>query len=401
MAIPTMSLGAITPAVNQAPAFKYGPGPIERNKDVAATRLAETQTEELPKETEINQRNAMTNRINAQTQQAEQLQKKIEYQHKVISNASQTWILNHGDKPDTPEAMQDYQYLHSLIENTIGTDGAPDPATMTPEKAKMLPGYIGLKAAEAQDVNDQMIRHLDKIKEQRELFNTRGEKFDENGQAVIDPTTGKTIISEARYEAQLLDDRERERMRMEKNKTDKDTTFGDETTLRKEFESQIKNYVEIKESIQRIKYSYHNPSPAGDIAIVFNYMKILDPTSTVREGEFATARNAGNIPDQTRGMYNRLIAGEGGMSDKLRKDFMTSAEGLYNKQYDSFKTSKKQYNAIAERRGLNPENVTIGYEPVEVPDEVLDQAKEVLKDPSATPAQRAIAQKAIEKAGGQ
>ena len=50
MPIPQMTLGQITPAVNQAPAFKYGPGPLEQNESVAKTGLLNTQAEELPKE---------------------------------------------------------------------------------------------------------------------------------------------------------------------------------------------------------------------------------------------------------------------------------------------------------------------------------------------------------------
>ena len=40
------------------------------------------------------------------------------------------------------------------------------------------------------------------------------------------------------------------------------------------------------------------PSGASDIALLYGYMKVLDPGSTVREGEFATASNAGGIPDK-------------------------------------------------------------------------------------------------------
>ena len=38
------------------------------------------------------------------------------------------------------------------------------------------------------------------------------------------------------------------------------------------------------------------PDAAGDMALIFSYMKMLDPNSTVREGEYATAQDAGSIP---------------------------------------------------------------------------------------------------------
>jgi len=34
-------------------------------------------------------------------------------------------------------------------------------------------------------------------------------------------------------------------------------------------------------------------------------MKILDPGSVVREGEFATAQNSAGIPERIRAKYNR------------------------------------------------------------------------------------------------
>ena len=45
------------------------------------------------------------------------------------------------------------------------------------------------------------------------------------------------------------------------------------------------------------------------MALIFGFMKTQDPTSTVREGEFATAENArGMVGPHVRRMYNR---GEG------------------------------------------------------------------------------------------
>jgi hypothetical protein len=36
-------------------------------------------------------------------------------------------------------------------------------------------------------------------------------------------------------------------------------------------------------------------------------MKMLDPTSVVREGEFATAQNAASIPIKIVNMYNKAL----------------------------------------------------------------------------------------------
>ena len=45
------------------------------------------------------------------------------------------------------------------------------------------------------------------------------------------------------------------------------------------------------------------------ISLIFGFMKMLDPGSVVREGEFATAQNAASIPDRIRNAYNRALEG--------------------------------------------------------------------------------------------
>lgn len=50
-------------------------------------------------------------------------------------------------------------------------------------------------------------------------------------------------------------------------------------------------------------------NPASQISLVFSYMKALDPTSTVREGEFATVQNAAGVPEQVRNQYNKVMSG--------------------------------------------------------------------------------------------
>jgi hypothetical protein len=196
---------------------------------VAATKLLETQTQELPKETEINQQNANTNRyraeienLNGQANRADLLQKRIDFQHKVVSNMAQTWINEHGDNPTTPEAIQDYETMHGFVSPLLGTDGYPDPKTMDPIKAKQLPGYIGMIAAQANDVKDQIDQKAAKITAQKDEYLARGEKYDVNGNPIKDPVTGETVISEDRYEADLKAQVDRERIAMERAKAEKE-----------------------------------------------------------------------------------------------------------------------------------------------------------------------------------
>ncbi|BCV06223.1 MAG: hypothetical protein CM15mV128_240 [Caudoviricetes sp.] len=57
-------------------------------------------------------------------------------------------------------------------------------------------------------------------------------------------------------------------------------------------------------------------------------MKVLDPTSVVREGEQATAANAAGVPSRVRNAFNKALTGEK-LSLEQRKDFVSTAIKLF------------------------------------------------------------------------
>ena len=81
-------------------------------------------------------------------------------------------------------------------------------------------------------------------------------------------------------------------------------------------------------SVGRIRQSASDPSPAGDMAMIFNYMKLLDPNSVVREAEYATAENARGVPATVRNMWNRVLNGLR-LDDDQRTDFLNRSERLF------------------------------------------------------------------------
>lgn len=134
-----------------------------------------------------------------------------------------------------------------------------------------------------------------------------------------------------------------------------------EEGIRKEFSAHAKPYFETRDAYSRIQQSASNPSPAGDLALIFNFMKMLDPGSVVREGEFATAQNAAGIPERVRNMWNRALSGER-LGDDQRKDFVGQANGLYNRAERQYVGTQRQYEALAGRKGIDPRNVILNYD---------------------------------------
>ena len=127
---------------------------------------------------------------------------------------------------------------------------------------------------------------------------------------------------------------------------------------RKEFTSlpAVKSFSGVSFAYSRIAASADNPSPSGDLALIFNFMKMLDPGSVVREGEFATAQNSGAVDDRIRSLYNRVIDGTR-LSDTQRADFVGRATKLYSGAESQYQTIADQYGGFAQNAGLDPSQV--------------------------------------------
>lgn len=148
--------------------------------------------------------------------------------------------------------------------------------------------------------------------------------------------------------------------------------------LRKEFNSLSKDFFQVNESVSRIRASASDPSGAGDLALIFNYMKILDPGSTVREGEFATAAASAGLPDRMIAAAKKLDNGER-LSDDQRKDFVDRAEKLFENQRAVHERRKASYTDLAVNMGIDPKLVLIDNIIDKAP---TDQPKTDKKDPA-------------------
>lgn len=131
-----------------------------------------------------------------------------------------------------------------------------------------------------------------------------------------------------------------------------------EGKIRNEFANKNKAFFTVGNAFNRIKASASDPSAAGDMALIFNFMKMLDPGSTVREGEFATAAAAGDFGDRIQGAANRLISGKR-LSNAQRKDFMGRAGKLMGAANDGYQQSRSAYTELSESYGIDPRRVVI------------------------------------------
>jgi hypothetical protein len=147
-----------------------------------------------------------------------------------------------------------------------------------------------------------------------------------------------------------------------------------EGKFRKEYSDQTKGYQEVKSAYGRVLASQE--TAAGDLALIFNYMKMLDPGSVVREGEFATAQNATGVPERIQNLYNNLVKGER-LNPDQRKMFAKQAEGLYKQAQTQEATVRTGIERIAKGYGLNTANIFY------TPTEVAPTAPEAPRQPGA------------------
>jgi len=135
-------------------------------------------------------------------------------------------------------------------------------------------------------------------------------------------------------------------------------TFGRENTLRSQYLDKTKDYTGIAQAYSKIEAAAKDPSAAGDLSLIFGYMKILDPASVVRETEFANAQNAAGVPDRIRNLWNKALRGER-LNEAQREDFVNSAKKLVVSQKGQLESMNKTYIDIAKTYELDPTKIII------------------------------------------
>lgn len=139
--------------------------------------------------------------------------------------------------------------------------------------------------------------------------------------------------------------------------------FKNEQSLRKEYQDNpvVKSASEMNNAFRTIDAAYQRPSAANDLAMATKYMKILDPTSVVRESEFALAVNATGLLDKVYNYANMVKTGQK-LNPAQRKDFYDSAKSINDAFQEESGKVKNTYRGIATQYGLSPDNTTLGPE---------------------------------------
>ena len=123
-----------------------------------------------------------------------------------------------------------------------------------------------------------------------------------------------------------------------------------------QYNKALGEFVKVRDAMGRIEASATDPSAAGDLALIFNYMKVLDPGSTVREGEFANAENSGAAWLKGARLYNKVLNGKR-LTGGQRADFVDRSRKLFKKAEDQAAKTNKEFGSLATRNGIQPERI--------------------------------------------
>ena len=155
-----------------------------------------------------------------------------------------------------------------------------------------------------------------------------------------------------------------------------DKTVDIEFKLKNATHKAIGDFKTQRGAMSRLLESFKVGGGGGDLAFIFNFMKVNDPGSVVRESEFATAQKA-------RGFLEKVESGAEGYKDifiptiakqallkaikgetltlQQKQNFMETAYGMYRGAEETAKQEAADVRAMGERYrhlGVDPDVVT-------------------------------------------
>lgn len=130
-----------------------------------------------------------------------------------------------------------------------------------------------------------------------------------------------------------------------------------EMGMRKEVQDRVEKDRSILNMYQNVQSAANSGTAAGDLSLIFAFMKMLDPGSVVREQEFANAQNAAGIPDRILNYRNQVLSGQR-LNPNQRAQFLSEARQLASAAQQRVTGVTREYQGIADQYGWDPVRAT-------------------------------------------
>lgn len=133
-----------------------------------------------------------------------------------------------------------------------------------------------------------------------------------------------------------------------------------EDDLRDDYTKAISGFDEVERAYFAMNNLADDQTGASDIALIVNFFKTIDPTSTVREGEFASAAGAMGLGDRFVTQMQKLDNGQF-LTPAARQEFVNVGKDYFGQWSEKIDLYSNRLGEIAKRRGLTVDNVV--YDP--------------------------------------
>jgi hypothetical protein len=134
-------------------------------------------------------------------------------------------------------------------------------------------------------------------------------------------------------------------------------TFQRESELANQWYTQNRDSFEIAEAYQRLRSGATQTNVPGDLAILYNYMRMINPNMRLNENQVATVETAGGVPDRIRTLYNHTLRGSERLPEGTRREILSSAEALAQGQNESLRRGATHFTGRARQVGIDPSRV--------------------------------------------
>lgn len=235
----------------------------------------------------------------------------------------------------------------SVIMDVLTNPQLANPKELVMNKVQQFPGANAEKTGQ-QLFRGVMAKNLDEIQTQRPSG---------GAQNFID-AYHSTMQSVGPYftDPKLFDD-------YQKYLIGKTPTPENVNTMLTQFINTSKTFRTVADSyneIQRLSEVSGPNQAIANIALVFAYMHVIDPNSTVREGEQAQVRNAAGVSEYVRNLYNRLLTGST-LTDSQKSQIVDATDRIMAGQLQGQVRLERNFSDIAKRHGIVPEDIVLDF----------------------------------------
>ena len=133
---------------------------------------------------------------------------------------------------------------------------------------------------------------------------------------------------------------------------------------RKEFNSNpiVRQYYETKGQVEKMEQAVKESATAKtkvavDQALITEFNKMMDPTSVVRESEYARTPPDQALVNRIKGKWNKVLEGGAGLTDVERDGIIRMGRNFGKVNKAMYDDHAEYYKSIASGTGLNPDHV--------------------------------------------